>query len=349
MAPPDSPELPLALSPGKAPRRPAIRAEATRPPLARMLRLHELIRGGSFPNCHSLATELEVSPKTIQRDVDFMRDRMDLPLEYCPLRRGFHYTREVSAFPSLSMSEGEMIALLVAQKALEQYRGTAFEKPLQAAFSKMTSQLRDEGTFSFQELSRAISFRPVGYAIQELKVFETLSRALLEGRVVEFDYHKLRSQKSERRRIEPYHLGCIDNQWYLIGHDLVRSKLRTFALTRLARPRLLKKTFRRPPDFSLATMMSESFSAFETPKPSRVILRLDPFGARLAAERVWHPSQKLKPLPGGAAELTLLVGLAPDLENWILGWGSHALVLEPHPLRERIASIARSMALQYSA
>jgi predicted DNA-binding transcriptional regulator YafY len=349
MAPPDSPELPLVLSTGKAPRRRARRADKTRPPLARMLRLHELIQGGTHPNCHSLAKELEVSPKTIQRDVDFMRDRMHLPLEYCPLHRGFHYTREVTSFPSLTMSEGEIVALLVAQKALEQYRGTAFEKPLHAAFAKMTSQLQDEGTFSFQELGRAISFRPVGYAIQELKVFETLSQALLHGRVVEFDYHKLRSAKSERRRIEPYHLGCIDNQWYLIGHDLVRAKLRTFALTRLSHPRILKKTFRPPADFSVSSMMSESFSAFETPKPSRVILRLDPFGARLAAERLWHPSQKLKPLPGGAAELTLHVGLAPDLENWILGWGNHALVLEPHPLRERIASIARSMALQYSA
>jgi predicted DNA-binding transcriptional regulator YafY len=46
--------------------------------------------------------------------------------------------------------------------------------------------------------------------------------------------------------------------------------------------------------------------------------------------------------------MTLEVGLAPDLENWILGWGNHAKVLEPNALCERIASIARSMALQYT-
>ena len=45
--------------------------------------------------------------------------------------------------------------------------------------------------------------------------------------------------------------------------------------------------------------------------------------------------------------MTLDVGLAPDLENWILGWGSHAEVLEPRELRESIASTARAMALQY--
>lgn len=345
---PDVPELPLALAKPPKPYPRGRPRTQSRPPVARMLRIHELIQEGGHPNCFSLAAEFEVSPKTIQRDIDFMRDQLRMPLAYSALERGFYYTRKVSSLPRLAMTEGEIVALLVAQKALAQYEGSAFEKPLKAAFEKMTSQLEDEGTYSFKELGRAISFRPVGYAIQELKVFETLSKALLNGRVVEFDYQKLQSAKSERRRVEPYHLGCIDNQWYLIGHDLVRRKIRTFALVRLSRPRMLKQMFKRPADFSVTQMMSDSFSAFETPKPSRVVIRLDPFAARLAAERVWHKSQRIKTLPGGAAELTLEVGLAPDLENWILGWGNHAKVLEPHALCERIAATARSMALQYS-
>jgi proteasome accessory factor B len=313
-----------------------------------MMRIHDLIQRGEHPNCFSIAREFEVSPKTIQRDVDFMRDQMLLPIDYSALHRGFFYTKPVSSFPRFALSEGEIVALLVAQKSLQQYQGTAFEKPLKAAFKKMTSNLGEEGLFSFEELSEAISFRPVGYAMQEMKVFDTLSKAVVNHHTVEFDYHKLLGKKAERRRVEPYHLGCIDNQWYLIGHDLVRGQKRTFALTRLSRPKILKQKFTRPADFSVQEMMEGSFSAFETPKPSRIVIRLDPFAARLAAERVWHKSQKIKPLPGGAAELTLEVGLAPDLENWILGWGNHAKVIEPHALCERIASIARSMALQYS-
>jgi predicted DNA-binding transcriptional regulator YafY len=121
--------------------------------------------------------------------------------------------------------------------------------------------------------------------------------------------------------VEPYHLGCIDNQWYLIGNDLVRSKVRTFALTRLSKPKMLKSTFHRPQNFSIGDMMASSFSAFETPKPVRVVVRLDAFATRLASERVWRKSQKIKPLAGGGAELTLEVGLAPDLENWIFRVG----------------------------
>jgi proteasome accessory factor B len=188
----------------------------------------------------------------------------------------------------------------------------------------------------------------MGAAVQELEVFNLLADCVLGNRTVEFDYHALAKKKPERRRIEPYHLGCINNQWYLIGNDLVRGKIRTFALTRLTRLKLLNQTFRRPADFSLSQMMKDSFMAFETGQTKKVLLRLDDFAARLASERVWHKSQKLKPLPGGGAEMSLDVGIAPDLENWILGWGRHAQVLEPSELREQIASTARAMALQYS-
>ena len=54
----------------------------SRPPLARMLQLHQQLQAGSFPNCRKLADELEVSTKTIQRDIDFMRDQLGMPIEY---------------------------------------------------------------------------------------------------------------------------------------------------------------------------------------------------------------------------------------------------------------------------
>ena len=323
-------------------------ARATRPPYARMIKIHELLASGKYPNCSVLAGEFEVSYKTVQRDIDFMRDQMSLPIDYDSTRHGFCYTEPVTSFPAVQITHGEVVALLVAQKAVEQYRGTAFEKPLRAAFEKMTSGMPEEGTFSLQELSRAISFRPLSAGVQELHLFDVLSDAVLNRRPIEFDYHSLKDTNAARRRIEPYHLGCIGNQWYLIGKDLVRGKLRTFALTRLTRPKILKGTFRRPDNFSLAEMMSGSFSAFESGEVKKIRIRLDGFAARLASERTWQSSQKLKPLPGGGAELSLEVGIAPDLENWILSWGRHAQVIAPVDLREQVASTARAMALQYS-
>ena len=87
----------------------------SRPPLQRMMRLHAALKSHHFPNCQKIAAELEVSPKTIQRDIDFMRDRLGLPIGYDAQKFGFYYTEAVTGFPSIEVSEGEITALFVAQ------------------------------------------------------------------------------------------------------------------------------------------------------------------------------------------------------------------------------------------
>ena len=79
----------------------------SRPPLARMMRLHEWLMANRYPNCRKIAEEFEVSGKTVQRDVNFMRDRMGLPIEYDKGRFGFHYTHSVTVFPALGISVGK--------------------------------------------------------------------------------------------------------------------------------------------------------------------------------------------------------------------------------------------------
>jgi predicted DNA-binding transcriptional regulator YafY len=79
----------------------------SRPPLARMLRLHEWLMDNRYPNCRRMAEEFEVSAKTVQRDVNFMRDQMGLPIEYDKRRFGFHYTRAVTALPAMGAATGK--------------------------------------------------------------------------------------------------------------------------------------------------------------------------------------------------------------------------------------------------
>jgi predicted DNA-binding transcriptional regulator YafY len=71
-----------------------------------MLRLHEWLMANRYPNCRKIAEEFEVSGKTVQRDVNFMRDQMGLPIEYDKGRFGFHYTRAVTGFPAAGVSTG---------------------------------------------------------------------------------------------------------------------------------------------------------------------------------------------------------------------------------------------------
>ena len=323
------------------------KGRSARLPLYRIMQIHQLLQLKEYPNCQALSHNFEVSYKTVQRDIDFMRDQLRLPIDYDTVRHGFRYTSEVKNLPSLSLQEGEVVALLIAQKAAEQYRGTPFEKFLKSAFTKLVEGLPSRSEISLQDLSQALSFRPSGPPADDLHSFQTLSSALLASQEVAFLYLKPGDGLKNERRIQPYHLGCIAGQWYLIGLDLARKAVRTFALARISKPKNLKRRFVRPKDFSLDELLGESFSVFESKQAQKVRILLDPIATALASERRWHPSQKISLRKDGRGELSLMVGLAPDLESWILGWGPRAEVLAPAVLRRSIGAALKKAALQY--
>lgn len=326
----------------------ASRIPVSRPPLARMVRIHDLLQGGRLPNCTRLAQLLEVCPKTIQRDIEFMRDQLDLPIEYDAERHGFFYSREVAAFPTVQVTEGELVALAVAQKALEQYRGTPFERPLEAAFQKLTDGLNEKISFSWTHVEGSVSFRQAGTTVPDLRLFERLGEAVFRSQEVEFDYLKPGAEAPERRRVQPYHVACIDGQWYLFGQDLVRDGIRTFALTRMRGLRNLGKRFLRPLGFSIDNLLAASFGVFHGGKPQAVRLRFSRTVARLVMERRWHATQKVVALEGGGCEMTMKVMDSPELRRWILSWGAEAEVLAPATLREKVGEAVEGMRRIYS-
>ncbi len=311
------------------------------------MRIHAQLKAGDYPNCRKIAEEIEVSSKTIQRDIDFMRDRLGLPIEYDPLRFGFYYTEEVASFPSIEVSEGEVAALFVAQKALGQYRGTPFERPLRSAFRKIADSLKERVSFSWSDMEDAISFHSAGASVADLELFEKVSQGVLRSVELEFEYRKLKSKGYERRLVRPFHVACLENQWYLFGEDLERKDLRTFALPRMRNVRLTSNRFRRPANFSISKVLSGSFGVFEGGRKHRIKLKFDPFAARLVSERVWHESQEFRQAKDGSAILELELGGLEEIERWVLSWGSHVRVLAPQELIKGVAEQARAVAAIY--
>jgi len=75
-----------------------------RPPLERLIRIHQAITSSQFPNSSALAQDLCVSLNTIHRDVAFMRNQMGLPIRYDASRSGYFYNAPVEAFPTRQSS-----------------------------------------------------------------------------------------------------------------------------------------------------------------------------------------------------------------------------------------------------
>lgn len=326
-----------------------IQVVATRPQVERMHAIIRRIQQGDYPSRSVLARELERNTRTIQRDITFMVDREGIPIKFDFQRHGYYLTEKVADFPFLQISEGEIVALFVAQRAMAQYRGTPFEQPLRLACEKLMEGLKGELSVAWGDLDAAISFRNIETHPVDIAIFKDLSTAVRESREVTFDYCKLGAKGFEERRLRPYHLTCVNYQWYVLGHDVMRDEERRFVLGRMQCLRVLNLNFKRPKGFSADKFLKGGFGVFTGDKPVEVRIWFDAFAARLVRERTWHHSQEIIRLPNDEVELKLTLTSTVEISRWILSWGDHAKAVAPAELARDIESTLRNTLAGYSA
>lgn len=316
---------------------------ASRPPLARMMRIHEDLQHHRLPNATNLSERLETSKKTINRDIAFMRDQLGLPIEWDARANGYRYTGHVDGFPTMQVSESELFALLVAQKALKSYEGTPFYVPLESALQKLSDGLKDKVFISLDRLDAPVSFKSVGLSKADLGIFQIVTRAVAQQEALHFEYKNLGTNRWQQRQVHPWHLCCVENQWYVVCWDLKRKARRTFALVRMRHLSMPGIHFKRPADFNIQEHLRDAFGVFVGESRHKVRVAFDAWASELIREKQWHPAQKLKERGDGSLELSIELADLFEIERWILSWGSHARVLAPALLKKRIRAHAEGM------
>jgi proteasome accessory factor B len=318
------------------------RVAGNRPAVMRMKRIFDLLKKEDYPNCQRIGQELETAARTIQRDINFMRDQLGLPIEYDPQEHGYFFTEEVHEFPTVQVTQGELLALMVAHKAIEQYRGTPYHAQLETAFAKLLAPVADMTGYAPNR--EVISFKITAPAAQEIDLFDKLGRAVGDQLEVSFDYRKAGEEQGESRRVQPLHLANRDGRWYLICHDLDRAALRTFALGRISDLKLSTRFFERPKHFTVEDYFARAISVMNGNEDHLVRIRFSQLAADHVRDRFWHESQEITEQPDGRLVLGLRLSDLLEAERIVLQWGGHAEALEPAALRKRLAAAGKAVA-----
>jgi predicted DNA-binding transcriptional regulator YafY len=316
----------------------------SRAPLERMLRIHQAIHSGGYPNATGLARDLEVSAKSIQRDIEFMRDRLDLPVEFDSRKNGYHYVGKVEAFPTLQITEGELVALLVAEKALQQYRGTSFERPLLSAFRKMTASLPDTISVSLATGSKPSLSKPAP------------SRSLTWGSLTRSPRRPPGGNPSsspianpDTRRPRPVWWTLTSSPTSTASGFFLPSVICGATSAPSFQPAFrasLKpaKNSPAPQKFSLEKRLRDSFGVHSAQGDFQVEIEFSDEIADYIREKRWHASQELVEMPDGALRLRLRLSSLQEIERWVLGWGGKAVVLAPGELRNSVKAAGEAIA-----
>ena len=196
---------------------------------------------------------------------------------------------------------------------------------------------------SVDRLNTPVSFKSAGISTAELETFQFVTRAVEQQQELEFDYKNLGGKRWNRRKVQPYHLCCVENQWYVVCWDKVRKALRTFALVRMRKVNLTGTNFKRPTDFDIQKHLKSAFGVFVGETKHKVRVQFDSWAAQLIQEKEWHPAQEIKALDDGGIEFRIELADLFEIERWILSWGSHAKVLGPAKLKNSIRKHAEAI------
>ncbi len=316
-----------------------------KPQYRRLLHIDGEIRKGTYPNCTGLAREWEVSPRTVQRDIDYLRDELSAPLEYDAIRHGFYYTDRSWFLPSVVLSEGDLIGLLIGTQAAALYQGTPIAGELRSIYGKLAGFLPAKVSLPPELICDRVSFvGPPSRAIDP-DIWRTVLRGLTTQQELDVEYRSAGDTESRSRVLRPYHLLNLEGEWYVLAADPAVEGVRQFAVSRIRKAALSDRRFEMPDDFDPKALLGQRFGKILRPdagKPVRVRLRFDPNMRAYVSEKQWHPGQKMKLQRDSSVVLELPVLDTSDLVPWILGFGRRVRVEAPKGLRDEVRAELRA-------
>ncbi|SDR74410.1 Predicted DNA-binding transcriptional regulator YafY, contains an HTH and WYL domains [Friedmanniella luteola] len=199
---------------------------------SRTLRLLSLLQARRYWPGPVLADRLEVSPRTLRRDVERLRE-LGYPVDAHPGVDGGYALAPGAALPPLVVDDDEAMALAVAiqSQLAGGDGGDAALRALTKVVQVMPRRLRTRLDAVRVSTTPAAWSTGTGTAVDHT-VLATLALACRDGERVRFDYRAADGAPSSRH-VEPFRLVPLGRRWYLVAHDLDRHAWRTLRIDRI--------------------------------------------------------------------------------------------------------------------
>lgn len=271
------------------------------------------------------------------------------PIEYDAHRHGFFYADMSWQLPGIDLTEGDLMALMVGDRALEGYRNSPYYDELRSVFDRLTTVLPDKVTVSSQDLIAHVSVISDPVTRIDKRVWSVVRDGLYKQRTIAIRYQAPGNDEAAIRVINPLHLVGHRGEWYLLCWSHHHEEVRIYALFRIKQARLRQETFSRPEGFSVEKYIDPSFGVYVSEDAVDIAIRFDGEAARKIPERRWHADQVVERLSDGAIIVRFRTNQQSQVLFWVSQWGPNAEILEPPQLRARAREWFTGAAERYGA
>jgi predicted DNA-binding transcriptional regulator YafY len=307
-----------------------------------------LIEKGALTR-REIEDDLEISHATFKRDLEYLRDRLNVPVVWSRERQAYVLdpAAEQTELPGVWFSPAEVYALLEIDHLLDTLGSGLLARQL-APLRARLGALLETGDRGHREIRRRIRVLTLGTRRVNRDVFEALSLALLGRRQVFIRHLRRGDGDVTERTVSPLRLVHYRYNWYLDAWDHGKQALRTFAVDAVLHARVEEAQARDLPDAELDRVLGAGYGIFAGEDTQTAVLRFTPDSARWVADEVWHSKQVGRIEADGSYVLELPYSREPELVMDLLRHGAGVEVLAPPSLRARVAEELAAAASQYA-
>lgn len=288
----------------------------------------------------TLLERLEVSPATLKRDLEYLRNRLNAPIIWDREAGGYRFDRSDPSggqyeLPGLWFSAEEIHALLTMQHLLANLDAGGLLGPhIQPLMVRLTALL-GSGRHPAEEIRKRIKLIPLAARKVALEHFATVGSALLRRKRLLIGYYAKGNDQTSEREVSPQRLVHYRENWYLDAWCHLRGALRSFALDGIRHAETLESHARDVPEKTLDAVLGAGYGIFAGRKLQWARLRFSPVRARWVALEQWHPRQRGHLNKDGSYELTIPYADDRELLMDISRHVPEVEVLAPPVLRQR--------------
>ena len=295
--------------------------------------------------------ELEVSRATFKRDIEYMRDRLNAPIEWDRGDGGYRYTSGVTgqqqSLPGLWFNASEAYALLMMQALLSEMQPGLLGPHIAPLKARLRAVI-ESGKHPAGDVESRVKLLSVAARPVTDKNFEVVAAALLGRQRLQILYYSRVRNESSIREVSPQLLIHHRGNWYLGAWCHQQEAMRSFSMDAIEQASVLSKSSKAMPKKALDGFVGQGYGIFSGSDVQWAKLRFTEERARWVSRELWHPLQRLTAQKDGRLVMELPFTDLRELSMDILRQGRHVEVLGPPELRAQVAQELRETLGQYS-
>lgn len=312
----------------------------------RLLHIVDMVKQGNYPNTTDFRKKFEVSRSTVMRDIDFLKDRYMVPLDYSKEHNGYFLSDPNYTIPSFLLTEGELFTLHIILPLMEQYKGTPLEPVFESIMKQMLDMLPKDVAVSTSFNADQVHFISNPQPQIDQEIFFKVLEGIQERKTLDFAYRSIKRQEYIQRKFNPYKILCQRGDWYILGYCHRHQEFRVYNMARIQNISVAE-CFEWDESFDINSHIDPDFGVWAQGKSFTVELLFSQEVHTFILERQWHVGQRCCLQEDGRVLLTFETNQFDEILHWVMSFGHKVLVLNPPELKEAMRREIATMAKMY--